>query len=444
MRISELSIRRPVFATVISLLLIIFGLVSPRPPVRCASIRTSTARSSPSRPTIAARPRAGHREQGHAGHRGPHRRPRRHPQDPVSQSLDERSNINVEFDVSRDVDSAANDIRDRVSRVLEPAARGSGSAGDREGGRERRSGDVPQLQRGQHDRRWSSRTTPSATSSTGSRRCRAWRVWRSTAGAATRCASGSIARRSPRAHLTVADIESALAARERAAARRPPRIAHARVLAAHRSRTRQRGGLPRAGHRTRRGRSSRAARRSGGRAARGRGRAQHRRARTAVPASARHRSAIARPTRSMSREACARKSQRMQPTLPKGMTARHQRRQRRVHRGGAARSGHRARIRVRVRAARHLRVPRQSARHADSGGHDSGVDHRLVHRDVRARLHDQRAHAARPGARDRPGGRRRHRGAGEHPSAHASRASRPWSRPSTAATRSASPSSPPR
>ncbi len=35
----------------------------------------------------------------------------------TSSSVDERSNINVEFSVDRDVDSAANDIRDRISRV---------------------------------------------------------------------------------------------------------------------------------------------------------------------------------------------------------------------------------------------------------------------------------------------------------------------------------------
>ncbi len=35
----------------------------------------------------------------------------------TSRSVDERSNITVEFSVDRDVDSAANDIRDRVSRV---------------------------------------------------------------------------------------------------------------------------------------------------------------------------------------------------------------------------------------------------------------------------------------------------------------------------------------
>src|SRR5262245_52351138 len=36
-----------------------------------------------------------------------------------SQSSDERSRITVEFDLDRNIDEAANDIRDRVSRVID-------------------------------------------------------------------------------------------------------------------------------------------------------------------------------------------------------------------------------------------------------------------------------------------------------------------------------------
>src|SRR5690606_39399904 len=35
-----------------------------------------------------------------------------------SESEDERSQVRIEFDVSRNIDSAANDVRDRVSRIL--------------------------------------------------------------------------------------------------------------------------------------------------------------------------------------------------------------------------------------------------------------------------------------------------------------------------------------
>ena len=36
----------------------------------------------------------------------------------TSRSLDGRSSITLEFQLSRDIDNAANDVRDRVSRVL--------------------------------------------------------------------------------------------------------------------------------------------------------------------------------------------------------------------------------------------------------------------------------------------------------------------------------------
>jgi multidrug efflux pump len=37
-----------------------------------------------------------------------------------SDSEDERSSIRIEFDVERDIDAAANDVRDRISRVVAP------------------------------------------------------------------------------------------------------------------------------------------------------------------------------------------------------------------------------------------------------------------------------------------------------------------------------------
>ena len=47
MRISETSIRRPVLATVLSLLIVLVGIVSLRDACRCASTRASTSRWSP-------------------------------------------------------------------------------------------------------------------------------------------------------------------------------------------------------------------------------------------------------------------------------------------------------------------------------------------------------------------------------------------------------------
>jgi multidrug efflux pump len=115
-KLSEFSIRRPVFAMVISLLLIIFGVVAlqrlavreypniDRPIVSISTTyRGAAAAVVENKVTEVIEERI-------AGLEGI-RKIR-------SQSLDERSNISVEFDVSRDVDSAANDLRDRVSRVL--------------------------------------------------------------------------------------------------------------------------------------------------------------------------------------------------------------------------------------------------------------------------------------------------------------------------------------
>ena len=57
-----------------------------------------------------------------------------------SDSEDERSQVRIEFDVSRDVDAAANDVRDRVARVVGALPDESRPAADREGRRDRRSG----------------------------------------------------------------------------------------------------------------------------------------------------------------------------------------------------------------------------------------------------------------------------------------------------------------
>ena len=115
MRIAEVSIRRPVFATVISLMLIIFGMVClqrlsvreypdiTRPVVSIStSYRGASAAVIENKITQVIEDRI-------AGIEGIEKI--------TSSSVDERSNINVEFSVDRDVDSAANDIRDRVSRV---------------------------------------------------------------------------------------------------------------------------------------------------------------------------------------------------------------------------------------------------------------------------------------------------------------------------------------
>jgi len=116
MLLSDVSVRRPVFASVLSLLLIAFGILSLRelplreypdidPPV--VSIQTNypgaAAAVVETRITEVI-------EQRIAGVEGI--------EFIESSSIDGRSDITVEFRVGRDIDGAANDIRDRVSGLL--------------------------------------------------------------------------------------------------------------------------------------------------------------------------------------------------------------------------------------------------------------------------------------------------------------------------------------
>ena len=116
MIISEISVRRPVFAAVISLVLIIVGLLARNElPVReypdmdppIISIDTQYRGASAE---IIERRVTQVIEDEIAGIAGV--------QKLTSTSRDEWSQITVEFDVDRDVDGAANDIRERISRVL--------------------------------------------------------------------------------------------------------------------------------------------------------------------------------------------------------------------------------------------------------------------------------------------------------------------------------------
>jgi multidrug efflux pump len=116
MRISELSVRRPVFATVVSLLLLIFGLVSlQRLPVReypdidRPVVSVTTTYSGASAQVIETKITQVI-EDSIAGIEGILKI--------ESDSEDERSQVRIEFDVKRDIDGAANDVRDRVARVL--------------------------------------------------------------------------------------------------------------------------------------------------------------------------------------------------------------------------------------------------------------------------------------------------------------------------------------
>jgi len=116
MLISDVSVRRPVFAAVISLILVILGVMA-------ASSMTVREYPAIERPTVSVS----------TSYRGAasdivERRVTQVLEDQLagisgiskmsSTSYDERSGINIEFFADVDIDAAANDVRDRVSRIL--------------------------------------------------------------------------------------------------------------------------------------------------------------------------------------------------------------------------------------------------------------------------------------------------------------------------------------
>jgi multidrug efflux pump len=117
MQLSDISVRRPVFAAVVAILLCLAGAVGylslsvreypdTDPPV----VSVETTYTGAAAATIETRITQV-LEDAIAGVQGI--------QTIASQSQDGRSNINIEFDPSRDIDSAANDIRDRVGSVVQ-------------------------------------------------------------------------------------------------------------------------------------------------------------------------------------------------------------------------------------------------------------------------------------------------------------------------------------
>jgi len=117
MIISDRAVRRPVFATVLSALLVILGLAAlSRMPVRqypdvdAPVVSIETTYNGASSEVIETKVTQVI-EDVIAGIEGIEKL--------TSTSRDERSDIRVEFTLTRDIDEAANDIRDRVSRVVD-------------------------------------------------------------------------------------------------------------------------------------------------------------------------------------------------------------------------------------------------------------------------------------------------------------------------------------
>jgi multidrug efflux pump len=116
MVLSDVSIKRPVFATVISLLLTVLGIfallrmpIREYPAIDPPIIQITTTYRGASAPVVDSQITE-ILEGAVAGIEGI--------KVMSSQSRDERSQITMEFLLSRNVDSAANDVRDRVARAL--------------------------------------------------------------------------------------------------------------------------------------------------------------------------------------------------------------------------------------------------------------------------------------------------------------------------------------
>ncbi|MEZ5560979.1 MAG: efflux RND transporter permease subunit, partial [Pseudomonadales bacterium] len=117
MWLSDVSVKRPVFATVISLLLVAFGVLSfnylplrEYPDIQPPLVSVNTTYVGASADVIETRVTQLIEDQisGIEGIKSI-----------TSSSRDERSSINIEFELSRNIDEAANDVRDRVSRILD-------------------------------------------------------------------------------------------------------------------------------------------------------------------------------------------------------------------------------------------------------------------------------------------------------------------------------------
>ena len=116
MWLSDVSVKRPVFATVISLMLLAFGTLSfnylplrEYPDISAPVVSIGTSYTGASADVIETRITQVIEDQisGIEGIKNIR-----------SSSRDEFSAINIEFELDRDIDEAANDVRDRVSRVL--------------------------------------------------------------------------------------------------------------------------------------------------------------------------------------------------------------------------------------------------------------------------------------------------------------------------------------
>ncbi|WP_286843186.1 efflux RND transporter permease subunit, partial [Idiomarina sp. UBA4206] len=117
MLLSDLSVKRPVFATVLNILLVVFGIVAfTMLPLReypdidrpIVSIDTDYPGASAEVVETQVTQLVEDRISGIEGIKNI-----------SSSSRNGRSSISIEFNLTRDIDAASNDVRERVSRVLD-------------------------------------------------------------------------------------------------------------------------------------------------------------------------------------------------------------------------------------------------------------------------------------------------------------------------------------
>ncbi|TMO63215.1 efflux RND transporter permease subunit [Pseudoalteromonas aurantia] len=117
MKITDTSVKRPVFAIVINLLLLTFGIVAfsmlplrEYPDIETPIVSVSTDYTGASSEVVEAKITQvlENRISGIEGIKSIN-----------SSSRNGRSNITIEFNIDRDIDAAANDVRERVSRALD-------------------------------------------------------------------------------------------------------------------------------------------------------------------------------------------------------------------------------------------------------------------------------------------------------------------------------------
>ena len=117
MKITDTSVKRPVFAIVINLLLLTFGLVAfsmlplrEYPDIETPIVSVSTDYTGASAEIIETKITQvlENRISGIEGIKSIN-----------SSSRNGRSNITIEFNISRDIDAASNDVRERVARALD-------------------------------------------------------------------------------------------------------------------------------------------------------------------------------------------------------------------------------------------------------------------------------------------------------------------------------------